>query len=372
MISRSGKGNFLADHYDWLAAGVGVLALIGAGVFCFVGTDVEAELDEAAGGLESRPSAASAVADADMKAYDAMTNVSKAVELARRIEEKYVGRLASEKRVFCDKTACGRAIPEKYDADKNLVCIFCGATQKVSQVAKVLDADGDGMPDVWEKKHGLNPSDPGDANADTDGDGFTNLEELAAKTDPRDAKDHPDYLDSLSLVLPLKKTYMPFLLVSATPIPSGWRCEFFDPSRKDDYGRRGLSMTAVVGEEIGKSGFVLKNFEKKSVKKSIKGSVNQKEVDVSEAVVERKDDGKRLTLTMAENKKAKLAPIDVQATLSYSRGGVRQFDVIAGGEIVLNGTKYKVLDIKETGKGGSVVVENILTGAKRTLEALEP
>ena len=33
MISRSGKGNFFAAHYEWLAAGVGILALVGAGAF---------------------------------------------------------------------------------------------------------------------------------------------------------------------------------------------------------------------------------------------------------------------------------------------------------------------------------------------------
>ena len=37
MISRSGKGNFFAAHYEWLAAGVGILALVGAGAFCFLG-----------------------------------------------------------------------------------------------------------------------------------------------------------------------------------------------------------------------------------------------------------------------------------------------------------------------------------------------
>jgi len=39
------------------------------------------------------------------------------------------------------------------------------------------DADSDGMPDSWETARGLNPNDAGDATADRDGDGYTNIEE---------------------------------------------------------------------------------------------------------------------------------------------------------------------------------------------------
>jgi hypothetical protein len=39
------------------------------------------------------------------------------------------------------------------------------------------DTDRDGMPDAWERAHGLNLEDPSDATADRDADGYTNLEE---------------------------------------------------------------------------------------------------------------------------------------------------------------------------------------------------
>ena len=47
-----------------------------------------------------------------------------------------------------------------------------------------VDIDGDGMPNWWETKYGLDPYDPSDAEADLDGDGISNLEEYLSGTDP--------------------------------------------------------------------------------------------------------------------------------------------------------------------------------------------
>ena len=43
------------------------------------------------------------------------------------------------------------------------------------------DRDGDGMPDAWERRHGLDPHSGADGNADRDGDGYTNVEEWLAE-----------------------------------------------------------------------------------------------------------------------------------------------------------------------------------------------
>ena len=48
---------------------------------------------------------------------------------------------------------------------------------KDPKIAKIFDADGDGMPDEWELARGLDPENPADGPADKNGDGYTNLED---------------------------------------------------------------------------------------------------------------------------------------------------------------------------------------------------
>lgn len=47
------------------------------------------------------------------------------------------------------------------------------------------DTDGDGMPNVWERKHELDPNDPNDVDKDPDNDNLTNIEEYNEGTDPQ-------------------------------------------------------------------------------------------------------------------------------------------------------------------------------------------
>jgi hypothetical protein len=49
----------------------------------------------------------------------------------------------------------------------------------------VKDTDGDGMPDEWELRYGLNPNDPSDAGKDRNGDGYPNIDKYINGLDPR-------------------------------------------------------------------------------------------------------------------------------------------------------------------------------------------
>jgi fibronectin type 3 domain-containing protein len=53
------------------------------------------------------------------------------------------------------------------------------------------DDDNDGISDIDEKKYGLNPYDPSDANTDNDGDGVSNKDEIISGSNPNDSNSKP-------------------------------------------------------------------------------------------------------------------------------------------------------------------------------------
>lgn len=97
-------------------------------------------------------------------------------------------------------TAAGATLPKRDAIDRRIVAevksgkatyggVWGSATGIIDSQSQVggwpnlislpppSDGDGDGMPDNWEKAHGLNPADPDDRNSDQNSDGYTNLEE---------------------------------------------------------------------------------------------------------------------------------------------------------------------------------------------------
>ena len=94
-------------------------------------------------------------------------------------------------------TEAGASKPQRDAVDRRLVeDVRAGTGKIIRAVAEVggwpdlapgtapVDSDQDGMPDAWEKTHGLNPADAGDSRSDLDNDGYTSIEEYLNRTDP--------------------------------------------------------------------------------------------------------------------------------------------------------------------------------------------
>ena len=106
------------------------------------------------------------IAVPSVKTEDAVTAYERVLAEAGAVLPK---RDAVDARVVAEvKSAAGRIIDDENDV---------GGWPELKSAKAPKDSDLDGMPDKWEKRHGLDAEDPADRSADADGDGFKNLEE---------------------------------------------------------------------------------------------------------------------------------------------------------------------------------------------------
>lgn len=120
----------------------------------------------------------------------------------------------SETRTTCLR--CGKPI-----GMQDYTCPFCGYEEEKPGDVQDRDSDGDGMPDGWEDQYGFNPMNPDDAYADADADGFTNLEEFLAGTDPQDPKSMPDFVTKLRLAEPPRREMLRIRFLAVQEIIEG-------------------------------------------------------------------------------------------------------------------------------------------------------
>ena len=237
---------FVTEHYDkLLLAGAGVLLVI-SGFYAFVKgpaavADAERDFARQLDKFKSEP-ADKALAEASPYAYGAAL---RAMGDPWHMGGTNIAFLAAPERVAC--VSCFRPIPLSAD-----VCPVCGTAQPSDVVGDDWDGDGDGIPDAWEKKNGLNPLDPGDAHGDPDGDGFSNKEEFDAGTDPRNPASHPPRFAFLR-VAKVEATPFPYLLSGKIRMPG-------DQYKFQINGPRGITHTIKKGDELDKSGFILSSY----------------------------------------------------------------------------------------------------------------
>jgi len=247
--------------------------------------------------------------------------------------------MVAELRVRCVK--CGRPIP--VDAD---VCPFrnCGAQQPAVLKAKTKDSDLDGLPDEWELKYGLNPN-ADDALQDADNDGFTNLEEYQAGSNPCDAASHPSFAEKLR-VIKIGRTPMPLSFQGVQRLSTNDVRFLLKNKRlqRDTY--------AKLGDTV--DGYKLVKYEEKKIK------VRKKTFDVEEdvSVLTVSKDNKMVPLTINRENQG-----EIGASLIFLVDQTKMV-VKLGDVIKLKNNSYKIIDIKKD----TVILADINTGMEMPVQ----
>lgn len=109
----------------------------------------------------------------------------------RIVENVRTGKPTTVAQPNLRKSLANPNFPEKL-IDKLVHEVPLGIITDISQVGgypeysgePYEDSDGDGMPNDWERRYGLNPDDAADAISDLNGDGYTNIEDFINGVDP--------------------------------------------------------------------------------------------------------------------------------------------------------------------------------------------
>ncbi len=186
---------------------------------------------------------------------------------------------------------------------------------------------------TWLIEHNQNLLDSNVLDQDTDGDGFSNLDEWLGKTNPEDKNSHPPYWTKLFLK---RFVRMPFVL--RFDARNGERFQVNTVDESDDSPTQFVKLNDTV--KFKNTRFKVTKFEEKSA------TVNGIKKDVS-----------GVTLTNLENGQVVVLPKETDvdspttyAVFTYLWTG-KDFAVLKGGEFSLkpeDNVKYKVLEMSNT------------------------
>lgn len=310
-----------------------------------------------------KPSAGD-LAAMDMAAYEAASKLSRSPFQLEALSAEKSGFLTPERRVTCVSPACQKPIP--YDAE---VCPFCQAKQPAAKPdTEGLDTDKDGIPDKVENEWGLNPQDPADAKGDLDGDGFSNLEEYLAKTDPKDKNSHPALVNLLR-VKELRGKALPFIFSGVNKMPNGKNQLVFNllsPQRKTVY----VAEDAQIGEIVKATGKPETDYVAGKVEPKFEERENpnmpgiKMKVDVSIVSVKRLSDNKEFKLKINQPG----VNTDVEAVLVLTLDN-SEYTALENGTFKMRDETYRVVAIDNAAT--SVVVENVANGQQKVVRKLD-
>lgn len=174
---------------------------------------------------------------------------------------------------------------------------------------------------------------PNVADLDQDNDGFSNLEEFEAKTNPNDAQSHPPITNKLFLVRRLAKDYRVTLKSSSDP---------YQVATPDDLKKKNWFISQSDQANFGADNrFTMVNFELKKVPDDRLG-----ERDVSELTV--KDNARNNTIVLVRDVENNIA--DYSAELEFRLKEISSITVPKEGKFRIPGfdsVTYQLIDVTE-------------------------
>ena len=276
-MANQKKSAFLAEHYDKLVLGA-MLAVLVASLVALLAVAGSNRSESARFARDLKTLEGTERRNVERLSGFVFGAALAAARTSYSMSGTNVAFLVPPERVACVNARCAQPIP--IDAD---VCPWCSAEQpdETETVDETWDSDADGMPDEWEKKFSLDPFSTEDAALDPDTDGFTNVEEFQGGTDPRDAKSHPP-----------RFAFLRVSSIDVEPFPYGFNGSKmkgadgqYKFSVKDATGR---DWYVKKGQELAKTGFVLKDFS--SAMEERKTSTGVRKMEVFTLVFTKEDD----------------------------------------------------------------------------------
>jgi hypothetical protein len=325
------------QHYDKVMAFFVLLALVVSLVLLVVKLNmlkqVDAEFESWLRGLRPQNPEAVAVKPAAYEAALAALETPVQLEVPSTDQTNSVWLFVPETRFNCRE--CRHPVEISAEA-----CPFCSAPVTPPE-DEPLDHDEDGMYSDWERQYGFDPFDATDAAKDFDGDGYTNLDEYTAKTNPRDPNSRPPAVGRLKLDK-ISGTQFGLRFNSRVRTRSGFK-----------FGLNYRLPSGEIRTEFVKIGDTVEGFKVDSYeeKEEPAKTPSMGKVDVSELTLI-SPRGDPIILVM--NRPVRY--VELVASLSIElRGELQRFDVQKGDPLELDGRTYSVIDVDA--KARSVIIK---------------